>query len=374
VGDQAGTLGSISEEINNRNVETTEGTQGSVESGEKAGKVSPVLVDLDNEVELKESEGLTNQKNTTSEMEVVDLFSEEETASTPVTDSNVTVTDGNIRSTLIASEDTEIKASEETGETVPEEVKGTVSEVIKETVSEEVKETISEAITETVPEEIKEAVSNEVEQDPVSKVIPPMKEETDESQAIEVDPTSKNTDRLKSEKVQSVLNRIREFNNLPENTKKALPNEQKPKKKKNKASNKKKATVSVQENSVKLPLPCGADVMKSIPRGKSVSGREWKDPKSNPRYLYKDKGLKMPLAKQLQLKAERMQVRELENRMKEEERARRADLAARRELNKKRTEENARKSQVVQVIRNTNKIKRMNKKQLKLIQKRDTSD
>merc|ERR1712126_194085 len=155
--------------------------------------------------------------------EVVDLFSEEETASTPVTDSNVTVTDGNIRSTLIASEDTEV--SEETGETVPEEVKGTVSEVIKETVSEEVKETISEAITETVPEEIKEAVSNEVEQDPVSKVIPPMKEETDESQAIEVDPTSKNTDRLKSEKVQSVLNRIREFNNLPENTKKALPNE-----------------------------------------------------------------------------------------------------------------------------------------------------
>ena len=66
--------------------------------------------------------------------------------------------------------------------------------------------------------------------------------------------------------------------------------------------------------------------------------------------MYKDKGLKMPLAKQLQLKAERMQVRELENRMKEEERARRADLAARRELNKKRTEENARKSQVVQVV------------------------
>ena len=71
-----------------------------------------------------------------------------------------------------------------------------------------------------------------------------MKEETDESQAIEVDPTSKNTDRLKSEKVQSVLNRIREFNNLPENTKKALPNEQKPKKKKNKASNKKKGKSS----------------------------------------------------------------------------------------------------------------------------------
>jgi len=70
----------------------------------------------------------------------------------------------------------------------------------------------------------------------------------------------------------------------------------------------------------------------------------------SPRYLYKDKGLKMPLEKHRQLKAERMQVRELENRMKEEERARRVDLAARRELNKKRTEENARKSEIVQVV------------------------
>ena len=60
----------------------------------------------------------------------------------------------------------------------------------------------------------------------------------------------------------------------------------------------------------------------------------------------------MPLAKHQQLKAERTEVRELENRMKEEERARRVDLAARKELNKKRTEENARKAEVVQVVMN----------------------
>jgi len=131
--------------------------------------------------------------------------------------------------------------------------------------------------------------------------------------------------------------------------------------------------IPAQEN-VKKALPCGADVMTSIPRGKSVSGREWKDPKSNPRYLYKDKGMKIGLSKMHQLKNERSEVRELENRMKEEEKQRRVDLAARRELNKKRTEENARKNEIVQVIKNTNKIKRMNKKQLKLIQKRDTSE
>lgn len=123
----------------------------------------------------------------------------------------------------------------------------------------------------------------------------------------------------------------------------------------------------------KESLPCGADIMRNIPRGKSKSGREWKEPKSNPRYLYQDKGLKMPFEKITQLRQERQRVKELENRMKEEERARRAEITRRREINKKREEENARRGEVVQVIRNTNKIKRMKKKQLKLIQKRDTT-
>ena len=71
---------------------------------------------------------------------------------------------------------------------------------------------------------------------------------------------------------------------------------------------------------------------------------------SSPRYLYKDKGMKIGLSKMHQLKNERSEVRELENRMKEEEKQRRVDLAARRELNKKRTEENARKNEIVQVV------------------------
>ena len=110
--------------------------------------------------------------------------------------------------------------------------------------------------------------------------------------------------------------------------------------------------------------------------------------------------MKMPFEKITQLRMERKRIKEFENRLKEEERARRAEITRRREINKKREEENARRGEVVQVvrinqdldhtsikeyfkkyhkcflglqIRNSNKIKRMNKKQLKLIQKRDTT-
>ena len=70
----------------------------------------------------------------------------------------------------------------------------------------------------------------------------------------------------------------------------------------------------------------------------------------SPRYMYKDKGLKMPHEKINQLRQERMRVKLLENRLKEEERARREDLKKRREINKQRMEANARKGEIVQVV------------------------
>lgn len=59
----------------------------------------------------------------------------------------------------------------------------------------------------------------------------------------------------------------------------------------------------------------------------------------------------MPFEKITQLRQERKRVKDLENRMKEEEQARRAEIKRRREINKIREAENARRSEVVQVVR-----------------------
>lgn len=110
-----------------------------------------------------------------------------------------------------------------------------------------------------------------------------------------------------------------------------------------------------------------------IPLGKPKSGRVWKD-RSKQRFsaLVIDKPLRSSWEKKMQAKREKDLVKQYSLQLKEEKARQKEEKRKRREENLKRRAENERKAEIVQVIRNTAKIKRMKKKQLRKIEKRDT--
>nr|XP_061791928.1 LOW QUALITY PROTEIN: coiled-coil domain-containing protein 86-like [Nerophis lumbriciformis] len=122
--------------------------------------------------------------------------------------------------------------------------------------------------------------------------------------------------------------------------------------------------------------PCLDKSMKDsvvIPLGKPKSGRVWKD-RNKQRFsaLVRDVSLCTTWEKKMQAKREKQMVQKYMLELKEQKAKVKEEKRKRREENLKRREENARKAEIVQVIRNTAKIKRMKKKQLRKIEKRDT--
>ncbi|XP_067664286.1 coiled-coil domain-containing protein 86-like [Haliotis asinina] len=109
----------------------------------------------------------------------------------------------------------------------------------------------------------------------------------------------------------------------------------------------------------------------NIPRGQPKSGRAWKTPRpTRHSEIKKVKSLKSSWSKKMADKAEKKSIKEFQNRLKE---ARNEELERKRkraEANQKRREMNALKSEVVQTIKSTAKIKRMKKKQLRTLAKR----
>ncbi|XP_078591156.1 coiled-coil domain-containing protein 86-like [Branchiostoma floridae x Branchiostoma japonicum] len=112
-----------------------------------------------------------------------------------------------------------------------------------------------------------------------------------------------------------------------------------------------------------------------IPRGKPKSGKFWKTVRSERHSnIKKDKPLRTTWNKKMQQRAEKQSIKSFEKELKELKQKQLEEKRKRQEEHKKHKLENERKSEIVQPIKNTAKIKRMKKKQLRQIQKRDTGN
>ncbi|XP_017539290.2 coiled-coil domain-containing protein 86 [Pygocentrus nattereri] len=112
---------------------------------------------------------------------------------------------------------------------------------------------------------------------------------------------------------------------------------------------------------------------RTVPLGKPRSGRVWKD-RNKQRFsaLLRDKPLRSSWQKKMEAKREKELVKQYHQQLKDQKAREKQEKRKRTEENLKRREENQRKAEIVQVIRNTAKLKRMKKKQLRKIEKRDT--
>jgi len=102
------------------------------------------------------------------------------------------------------------------------------------------------------------------------------------------------------------------------------------------------------------------------------SNRPWKSERDRFRSVIKTKGLKHSLKQKNRLKEDKVRAKLLEKSLKDATLKQKEDLRARQEENKKRREENEKKSEVYQEVKNMSKLKKMRKKQVKMLQKRDT--
>ncbi|KAK4316878.1 hypothetical protein Pmani_012009 [Petrolisthes manimaculis] len=114
--------------------------------------------------------------------------------------------------------------------------------------------------------------------------------------------------------------------------------------------------------------------IKSIPRGLPESGRFWKSEKNRFSSIMKNNTGMRSWNKKMQRKKEREEVMAKFAAIESEKQQKKEKLKERQKFNKIRREENERKSEIVQVIKDSRKVKKMKKKQLRYISTRDTTN
>ncbi|EDW82568.1 uncharacterized protein Dwil_GK10060 [Drosophila willistoni] len=111
----------------------------------------------------------------------------------------------------------------------------------------------------------------------------------------------------------------------------------------------------------------------SIPRGQPKSNRPWKTPKQKFSKIKKTVN-RLSFEKKVALRDELRYIKEKSREIKDQRKQDAVQRHQRRVENAERRLANERRAEVVQVIKNPAKIKRMKKKQMRQIEKRDTSE
>ncbi|XP_020715467.1 coiled-coil domain-containing protein 86 [Ceratitis capitata] len=107
-------------------------------------------------------------------------------------------------------------------------------------------------------------------------------------------------------------------------------------------------------------------------RGLPKSGRPWKTPKQKFTTIKKTTQ-RLTFEKKMELRNELRHIKEMSRDIKEQRKEAAVQKNQRRIENAERRLANERRAEVVQIIKNPSKLKRLKKKQMRMIEKRDTS-
>lgn len=120
-------------------------------------------------------------------------------------------------------------------------------------------------------------------------------------------------------------------------------------------------------------VPNASKEVISTIKGQPKSGRIWKSQRKRFSSIVKTKGIRNSFEKKEVLRKELLRVKDASKLRVAAKKEADEQRKERRRENIKRQEENRKKSEIVQVITNTSKLKKMKKKQMRNIEKRDTN-